>query len=101
MEGILSSPLEKRQACGELEIGKSRVIVLWLRGETALIQHRAGVDSGIDEMHRNSEVLHVALRLGPVAPVNAAILRRDAGMIIDERGLYGLQHAAADYPGSD
>jgi len=49
----------------------------------------------------DAEVPEIALRLGPVAAVNAAVFRRDSGVIVDQRGLDGGERVAVDDAGAE
>ena len=49
-----------------------------------LIQHVAGVDALVDEMHGDAGVGRIAVAARPVGAVLAAILGIDAGVVVDE-----------------
>ena len=62
-----------------------RDVVALSRPAADLVKDVACIDAGVDQMNRRAEISGVAGRQRPVAAVHAAIFRRDAGMVIENR----------------
>ena len=62
-------------------------------------QHRAGVDAGVDEVDGGARQVGPSLGQGPVAAVDTAIARGDAGVDVDERAGDRPENSVGDDPG--
>lgn len=61
-------------------------------GDAEIAEHRAGVDAAIDSQERHADVLMIAGRARPEAPMCVAVLGADAGMHHEGAQLRDREH---------